>query len=135
MIIDRAFLRDFNKDAVAALEKVAAEHGVSLKQGTSRYSDTNATIKFELSAISTSGEVLTPEAQAFKRSADQFGLHADDLGGTFLARGTKYRITGLKTRRPKYPVTAERVSDGRSFKFPASSVSNVISEERARGKR
>lgn len=125
MTIDRTFLRDFNKDALAALEKVASEHGVSIRQESGRFTDSNATIKFTLSAITSSGEVLKPEVQAFKRSAGQFGLHADDLGGTFIVNKTKYRLTGLKTRRPKYPITAERVYDGRSFKFPASSVSNV----------
>jgi len=132
MKIDRAFLRDFNKDALAALEKVASEHGVSLRQGSARFTESNATLKFELSAITSSGEVLKPEVQAFKRSAERFGLHPDDLGGTFIVNKTKYRLTGLKTRRPKLPITADRVYDGRGFKFPASSVTNVQREGASR---
>jgi hypothetical protein len=131
-MINKGFLKDFNKDALAALEKVAADYGVAIKQGGSRFTDTNANIKFELSAITSSGEVQTPEAQEFKRSAARFGLHPDDLGGTFTSQGTQYRITGLKTRRPKYPVTGARVSDGRTFKFPASSVTNVIQKNTGR---
>ncbi|MGH0004295.1 hypothetical protein ACQU0X_29860 [Pseudovibrio ascidiaceicola] len=33
-----------------------------------------------------------------------------------------FRITGLDTRRPKYPITAARISDGRSFKFSPEQV-------------
>jgi hypothetical protein len=33
-------------------------------------------------------------------------------------RGTTYEITGLKATRRKYPISADRLSDGKSFKFP-----------------
>ena len=124
--MDRKILKAFNADAIAALEKIAGEHNLSIRSGTHRFSDSNATLKFELMDVTASGEVLTPEAEVFKLRASSYGLHCDDLGGTFVVNGTKYRITGLKTRRPKFPVSAVRVHDGRSFKFPVSSVSNVI---------
>jgi hypothetical protein len=33
-----------------------------------------------------------------------------------------FRIVAINPNRPKYPVSAERVSDGRGFKFPAENV-------------
>lgn len=136
-MIDRKFLRTFNDDAMAALERVAAEHGVRIKQMPGRFArdGSNATIKFELAAITASGEVLSPEAQAFKTHAERFGLSPSDLGGTFIHQGTQFRITGLKTRRPKFPISAERVSDGRGHKFPEMVVRNATITQKGVGRR
>lgn len=59
---------------------------------------------------------------AFAANARVLGLPADCLGKTFMAKGTAYRITGIALNRPKFPVSAERVSDGMQFKFALSGV-------------
>ena len=82
----------------------------------------NGTLKFEMATVTSDGDVLTPEAQAFKTLAHKYGFEPEDLGTVFRYQGTDYRITGLKTRRPKFPISAERVSDGRGFKFPVFAV-------------
>ena len=33
-----------------------------------------------------------------------------------------FRIVAINPNRPKYPISVERVSDGRGFKFPAEDV-------------
>jgi hypothetical protein len=38
----------------------------------------------------------------------------------------KFVVTGFKTQNRKYPILAERVSDGQSFKFPASHILNYL---------
>lgn len=127
-MIDRKFLRTFNADAIAALEAVAKRHGVSIAQkaGSFARDGSNATIKFEIATVGNDGQVQTKDAQAFKRDAALFGIDPEALGTTFTVRGTEYRITGLSTRRPKYPISAERVKDGRAFKFPAEVVSSKV---------
>ena len=37
-------------------------------------------------------------------------------------RNEMFRIVAINPNRPKYPISAERVSDGRGFKFPANNV-------------
>lgn len=59
----------------------------------------------------------------FKRWAETYGLKPEWFGQTFTSRGTDYRIVGINTRAPKFPVQVERVHDGRSFKFTAAGVS------------
>ena len=46
-----------------------------------------------------------------------YGLPKDAFGKVFTSRGTAFRVTGINTRRPKFPVSAVRVSDERGFKF------------------
>lgn len=133
--MDRQSLRSFNADALKALEKIAAEHGMSIRPGRSTYRSANAILKYDLSDIASDGEVLTPEAQAFKAHAGRYGLSPDDLYGTFNFDGKQFRITGLKTRRPKFPINAENVSTGRKHKFTESSLRNVTVTQQGTGRR
>ena len=123
--IDRAFLRTFTKDAEAALTEIADKYGVkiSYKGGSFDRVGSFATLKFEVVAPDAStGETLSREAQDFKRFANHYGFAPDDLGSEFTVRGEVYRITGLKSRRPKFPISAERVKDGKLFKFSSHAV-------------
>jgi hypothetical protein len=58
----------------------------------------------------------------WERTAPLFNLPKDAFGKTFTSRGTEYRITAISTRRPKYPVSAVRVRDNKSFKFGEATV-------------
>jgi hypothetical protein len=123
--IDRQLLKALTGDAEKALTEIADKYGISIKckGGSFARDGANATLKFEIVAPDAeTGEALTREAQDFKRSAKQFGFEPEDLGSEFTVRGTVYKITGLKTRRHKYPISAVRVSDGKGFKFPVESV-------------
>lgn len=133
--MDRKALRSFNADAIKALEGIAAEHGMSIRPGRHSFNEANATLKFDLSDITSSGEVLTPEAQAFKLNAALYGLSPDDLYGTFTFRGEQFRLTGLKTRRPKFPISAEKVSTGRPHKFTEDSLRNTTVTRKGVGRR
>jgi hypothetical protein len=85
-----------------------AEYGITLVRGT--------------------GKITAPEDDArhakalFDVCAPRFGLKPEDFGRTFSFRGSDYRVTGIAPRGASYPVLAERVRDGRGFKFPASAV-------------
>lgn len=122
MGIDRTFLRQFGAEAQEALEKVASKHGVSVSYKGARFSSANATIKFEIATVGRGGEVNTREVESFKRSARRYGFEPEDLGSEFTVRGETFKIVGLNTRAHKYPIVGERVTDGRRFKFHASTV-------------
>ena len=134
-MIDRAFLRTFNADALDTLLAVAAKHGVTImqKSGTFARDGSNATIKFEIATTASDGTANTKDALAFKQNAVDLGLDPESLGTTFKVRGTEYRITGLVPRRHKYPISAERVRDGRGFKFPISTVASQTSGDKPEG--
>ena len=68
------------------------------------------------------GSTLDLEQLRFEALADAFGLSASDYGRTFSTGRESFRITGLDPRRPKYPVSAERVPDRQGFKFTAEQV-------------
>jgi len=123
-MIDRKFLKDFTAYAVGVLGEEASKHGMTItyKGGSFARDGSLATFKFEMLAPNASGEIETPQAKEFKSYATQYGFEPEDLGSEFTHRGETFRITGLKTRRPKFPICAERVKDGRGFKFPVEAV-------------
>ena len=68
------------------------------------------------------GEIYSPEKALFEVLAPHFGLDPEDHGRTFRSKDELFRIVTINPNRPKYPISAERVSDGRGFKFLSENV-------------
>ena len=123
--MDRQKCRLIAQEAEIALRAIAAKHGVEIKYNGGNFTPTSATLKFEFAERATDGTVLTEEASNFKRYAEIYGLKADDLGREFWLNGKRFTISGLNTRAHKMPVIA-KASDGKSYKFSATSVVNRL---------
>lgn len=118
-------MRKLTRDVRAEAERVLREHfgdRLHVDATSARYGGTSFTLKFEFAKVGEDGEALTKERKAWALHAPANGLPEDAVGTEFEANGDTFRITGWNTRAKKYPVQAERVSDGRGFKFPARSV-------------
>jgi hypothetical protein len=77
---------------------------------------------FRVSIPLPDGTALDPEKLLFGALAEAFGLSPDDYGRQFSTGRERFRITGIDPRRPKYPVSAERIPDGQRFKFTTDQV-------------
>lgn len=128
----KAILRALANEIEDALQDIAKKHNVSIKRGNGSYGETNATLKLEISDISENGTVLDKEAETFLSMATIYGFKPDDLNKVFTSNGSKYSISGLNTRRSKYPISAIRLSDGGKYKFTATSVKLALAKEVAR---
>ncbi|GLQ78067.1 hypothetical protein GCM10007881_15830 [Mesorhizobium huakuii] len=62
----------------------------------------------------------------FALLAEQYGLEAADFEREFIAGGERFRITGIDPRRPKYPISVQRIPDRRGFKFTADNVAMLL---------
>lgn len=123
--IDRQFVKSFVHDAEQALEAVAKQYGVRVayKSASYAHSGLNSTVRFDVTAPDPStGQCLSREAQDFVTHCGRYGFEPSDLGRSFATRGVAYTITGLHTKRHKYPISAERNYDGKPFKFPAGAI-------------
>jgi len=115
---DRPACRIIEQEAIAALQAVAALHGLTLKAKSGNFSPEafNVTLTF-----STTGAEGIP--QDFARAAPAIGLKAEDFGKTFTTlSGKTFRITGINLRRRKYPVSVVNVKTERGFKMSARQV-------------
>lgn len=112
------------RDMMKACLDVAETHGLIVEGGD--LSDIDLRHSFEISfrvgIPQEDGAIYSPDKAMFEVLAPHFGLEPSDYGRTFRSKDELFRIVAINPNRPKYPVGAERVSDGRGFKFPADNV-------------
>jgi hypothetical protein len=112
------------RDMLKACLNVAEAHGLTVEGG--ELSDIDLRhgfdISFRVGIPMADGAIYSPEKAMFEVLAPQFGLKPSDYGRTFRARDELFRVVAINPIRPKYPISVERVSDGRGFKFPVDDV-------------
>ncbi len=117
---DKPVLRRFREDFDKSISAFSKKNGVVMKLGPASYNDASVTFKLEI-VIATDGNMSAEEAIG-RKSLDLagvfFGLKADDYGRTWTSwDGDKYKLVGVKSSRPKYPISGVNVRTGRAFKF------------------
>jgi len=115
---DRAVCMNIGKAVTDALKPLEDKFGISFNRKGGSFSDTSYTMKIEMAVVAADGTVLSREAEDFKRYCQLYNLEAEDLGKTFVADdGYIWRVKGLNSRSRKYPILAERIKDGKTFKL------------------
>ena len=113
-----------SRDLLAACIKVAETHGLAVEGG--ELSDINLRhgfdIGFRVGIPTADGSLYSTEKAVFEVFAENFGLKPSDYGRIFKTSGEAFRITGINPNRPKYPISAERLADGRGYKFTVENV-------------
>jgi len=117
---DKPALRKFREDFQKSIEAFAKKSGVVMKLGGASYNDSSVTYKLEV-IIAPDGDMSAEEAMG-RKSLDLegvfFGLTGKDYGRTWKSwDGDTYRLTGIKSSRPKYPVSGVNMRTGKGFKF------------------
>lgn len=114
-----------------ACEEVAAKQGLAVE--TKGLSNLDLRWGFELavrvSIPLSDGTTVDPEQLRFEALAVAFGLSPADYGREFTTGREVFRITGIDPRRPKYPISAERIPDRQGFKFTAEQVTLLLQHE------
>lgn len=113
----------------AALATLEEQLGVKIADGAIKFGSGNMKLTLEVSVAAPDGEVKlenTPDGEAFRFNASFYGLSPSDLGRSFRYRGDLYTLKGAKPRASKYPLIAERMADGKSYKFTAEIVRGAL---------
>jgi hypothetical protein len=72
------------------------------------------------------GSTLDSDRILFEALAEEFGLSPDDFGREFSTGRERFRVAGIDPRRPKYPISATRIPDGKGYKFTAENVALLL---------
>lgn len=112
------------RDMMKACLAVAETHGLTVEGGELSDIDLRHSfnIGFRVGIPMEDGAIYSPDKTMFEVLAPHFGLEPSDYRRTFKTGGDLHRIVGINPNRPKYPISTERVSDGRGFKMPAENV-------------
>lgn len=121
-------VRTILEECREALEPVAEKHGLVLDNKGRTYQRDALPVMFQLLVRQEDedGNALKTEAKDFLKAGRMYGFEPGDLGKEFKSRGETFRITGLKPKSRKYPVLAENVKTGKSYKFPADVVKAAL---------
>jgi len=119
---DRASLKTLNKAIIEAVQPIAEEFGIQIKLGGARFTPTDGKVKLICAIQNSDGTYETPERADFKEFALMYGLTADDIDMEFEWSKEKFKLTGIKIRSRRFPIMAQRMRDGKSFKFGADIV-------------
>ena len=111
-----------------ACREVADRNGLAIEDKGLRNTDLRwgFEVTFRICVSLSDGTTLDPEQLRFEALAEAFGLSASDFGREFSSGRETFRITGIDPRRPKYPISAERVPDGQGFKFTSEQVALLL---------
>jgi hypothetical protein len=115
-------------EMLKACQDVAARHGlvVDAKEVAGVDLRWGFDLAFRVSIPLPDGTALNPERLRFEALAEAYGLSAADYGRRVSNGRETFRIVGIDPRRPKYPVSAERIPDGQGFKFTADQVALLL---------
>jgi hypothetical protein len=116
---------------LAACKRIAADHGLVIEgsQWRPELSGKLFETRFRVSLPGVAEEERKLQKQLFAVAAEHLGLKASDFEREFRVEGDLYKITGIDPRRPKYPISAQRVSDGRACKLPIEDVVKLLKGE------
>lgn len=124
---DGITLKLLRGDIDAALQTVAAKHGITLKMGNATYARDGSYFLGKVEGgVVRNGQAMTKEASAFEQYAEMYGLKDVKLGDTFKAGGISYKITGLKTTRTGKPVMAQKVGTDSHYVFTIDAVKRAF---------
>lgn len=119
--------------AIVKALKDAGVAGVEVSLAGGSWNTFEATLRFKFKLASSEAVVAKAEDDRakFTRCAAAFGLPASAFGETFYSMSRAYVICGIKPERPKYPILARCVEDGKLYKFTAEAVRTRLAVQAA----
>lgn len=123
--INNVTLQAVEELIIKRLRDLEEELGIKFEFRGGKFTNKSADLKLSLTLINEDGIAETEEVSNWKNLCTRWGFEVDDLGKEFTLQGKTYKITGLKPRRHRYPISADRL-DGKGFKFPAYVVLGAI---------
>nr|WP_281721237.1 hypothetical protein [Nitrosomonas nitrosa] len=111
-----------------ACQKVAADHGLVAESAGWRGMETGFAFEpvFRVSVPASDGTAFNLEKDRFEFLAEHYGLQPSDFGREFRTGRERFRVTGIDPKRPRYPISAERIPDRKGFKFTAENVAMLL---------
>lgn len=116
-------LSQLRQDLDQALRAVAEKNGIDLSLGAISFSSSNATVKLTMNTLNESGSIAVPKGAMY---LSLYNLPENAFEREFTLQGQRFRLTELKSNRPKNPCSIERVSDKAQFKCTAEAVRRAL---------
>jgi hypothetical protein len=113
-------------DLQEGLKEIFFDTDWEAEVGSGTYSDRKATFKVEI-IDNADGDGYK---QLFEELAPLFGIDPSWYGVTFSTYHGTYTITKIKPKNRKYPIIAEKVNDGKPYKFSPEDIRSFVNKAR-----
>ena len=129
-MLDDKNLKEIGREVQDAISMVESEFNVKFNFEGIEQRATGARFIFDMRELSVDGgSAIDPWAVTWNAHATTLGFNLSDRGKTFTSNNRTFKLLGLKPRNRKYPMIAENIKTGRSYKFRASSVLRYLAAE------
>ncbi len=119
--MDRGRLHLICGEVESAIQDVLKRHNLAVSDmGIYAHTDGLET-KIVIRCVEKTPEALQLSKDIFEQESKCLGFNRK-MGDRFLFNRQWYVITGINSRRPKYPVSARCEATGKLYKFPIGSV-------------
>lgn len=119
--INRGNCKEIREAAKAALVDSMEEIGLKIKFGTGSFDPNQFTVKVSFILADAN-----PEKDLFIRTAEQFGVKAEDHGREITIGRIQYRLVGVNLKASRFPFVVERVKDGKRFRMEEEAVQFAV---------
>jgi len=115
--MERETVARYRKELNAILKEYGELVGLQFNLGNIKYSSTD--FSCTLKGITASSPEEADQLN-WNSNCRLVGFTSEDYGKEFKARGSSYKLVGIRPKARKYPIVAKKESDGKSYIFSAS---------------
>lgn len=117
-MITEAKIKKIQTKLNKAISEISKEENVSIVFGGIRYNSAEYSTSMKVKTLEKSEKVTNLNAAVCKR----FGFTQNILGMTFQGKNGTMKIVDIKTRNRSYPIIAECLQNGKSYKYSAADI-------------
>jgi hypothetical protein len=109
-----------------ALKKIEEEENVSINFESIRYTKFKYSSKMNVISKEKTKDGETLDKKMNEDISKRYGFTQNIVGMVFISSDKKMKITSFKTRNRKYPIIAEDIDSGKSYKYPVEMVKRLL---------
>jgi len=121
--VNRVQAKQMGTDVKNALQTIAEKYNMTMEYRGGTFSDTDYKPRVTFTGISADGK--SRAQKEWDLYCDMFDLKKEWLGETVILSGKKMTITGLDTKKSKYPVMVES-ADGHKYKVTPEQIKLIL---------
>lgn len=121
-MINESKVRRIQAKINSLVNEIEKEENVSINFGSVTYNSAYYTTSMKV----TTKEKNEKTDNVFEALCKSIGFTQNVIGMEFKLRGNSYKITSIKTRNRKYPVIADNLDNGNTYKFTVDHVKKLI---------
>jgi len=116
--IGRAECKMISDELETVIQRTMNKYGLTATYANGRYGGHTATLSFKFDVPERAEKVANADAMLI---GAKFGV-----GYEFKSNGGNFKVIGFNLRRRKYPVSADNVRTGKTFKFTVESINQKV---------